>query len=197
MSQVFNIENFQAITGRKIKEDGTTVNVADTISGGSFLVTSNAGEPSVSQTRPDNTTAYTALDVVGTDPASNIEFTSVLPIAGADFVIMGASLRVDVGAKPAGMDGFRLHLYNAAPTAIVDNAPFNIPSADRSKYLGYITLTTPTDFGDTLYGQTDNINFKRKLAVGSTSLFGILETITGFTPTAEAVKTVTLHIVGV
>ena len=197
MSQVFDINKFQAITGRKIKEDGTTVNVADTISGGSFLVTSNAGEPSVSQTRPNDTTPYTALDVVGTDPATNMIFTTALPIAGSHFVVMGASLRVDVGTKPATMDGFRLHLYDSAPTAIADNTAFNIPSADRSKYLGYITLTTPTDFGDTLYGQTDNINFKRKLAVGSTTLYGILETIAGYTPTASTVKTVTLHIVGV
>jgi len=160
-------------------------------------VKSNAGNPSVSQTRPNDTTAYTALDVVGTSPATIIEFTNVLATAGADFVVMGASLRVDVGTKPAGMDGFRLHLYSSAPTAIADNTAFNIPSADRGKYLGYITLTSPTDFGDTLYGQTDNINFKRKLAVGSTSLFGILETIAGYTPTASTVKTVTLSVVGV
>jgi alpha-D-ribose 1-methylphosphonate 5-phosphate C-P lyase len=31
MSQVFDVNKFQAITGRKIKEDGTTVNVADVI----------------------------------------------------------------------------------------------------------------------------------------------------------------------
>jgi hypothetical protein len=95
------------------------------------------------------------------------------------------------------MSGFRLHLYNSAPTAILDNSAFNIPVADRSKYIGYIDFDTPSDLGDTLFTQALNVNLFATLATGSTTLYGILQTIGGYTPTSATVKTVNLTVVGV
>lgn len=172
---------------------------------GTFAVKSDAqiagssigASVSASQTRPNDTTAYAAGDVVGTNPATNLVFNNVLPNAGGVFVVLGARIRIDVAAIPAGMSGFRVHLYNAAPTAIVDNAPYNLPSGDRAKYLGFITVSSIRDLGDTLWVQDDNLNVTGKLAAGSTSLWGILETIGAFTPTALAVKTITLNIAAV
>lgn len=149
---------------------------------------------SVSITRPNDTTAYTANDVVGTSPATNLQFDGCSDVAGGSVEIKGVSLEIDVAAVPAGMDVFRLHLYNAAPTAIADNTAFNLPAGDRAKYLGNITITLPVDLGATLWANVDNLSFKRDLAVGSTSLYGILETVGGYTPTAQAVKKVTLHL---
>lgn len=148
-------------------------------------------------TRPNDTTAYTAGDVVGESPATNMTFANVLPNAAGAFVILGARIRIDVAAIPSGMAGFRLHLYNAAPTAIADNAVYNLPSADRAKYLGYITILTTRDIGDTVWVQDDNLNATGKLAAGSTTLYGILETIGAYTPTASTVKTITLNIAAV
>ena len=152
---------------------------------------------SASQTRPNDTTAYTALDVVGQNPAANLTFANVLPDAGGTFVILGARLRIDAAAIPAGMTTFRLHLYSEAPTAIADNAAYNLPAADRAKYLGYVTIGNILDIGDTLYLQSDNINVTGKLAAASTSLFGILQTVGAYTPTASVVKTITLNVAGV
>ena len=165
--------------------------------GQAFVVYVSGKVVSASQTRPANTTAYTALDVVGQDAAANIAFTSVLPNAGGTFVIFGARLRIDVAAIPAGMSSFRLHLYNAAPTAIVDNAAYNLPSGDRTKYLGYVEISGVLDIGDTLWIQATGVNFVGKLAAGSTSLWGILQTVSAYTPTASAVKTVMLNIAAV
>lgn len=159
-------------------------------------VSSIGGYGSASVTRPEDTTAYAALDVIGTASSSTLTFADVLLMQGGHFIIMGASLRIDANAVPSGMGGFRLHLFTAAPTAIADNAAFNLAAADRDNYLGSIELDTPTDLGDTLYVQKDNINMKRKLATDSTTLYGVLQTINAFTPSSQTVKTVKLHIVG-
>lgn len=145
------------------------------------------------QTRPDNTTAYAALDVVGTDAATNMEFATGLT-AGKGFAIFGARLRIDVAAIPAGMTSFRLHLFNAAPTAITDNLAFDLIAADRAKYLGFVEISGVLDLGATLHAEVDNVNFTGKLASASSSLFGVLQTVGAFTPTAETVKTVSLII---
>jgi hypothetical protein len=148
---------------------------------------------SAAQTRPANTTPYTALDVVGQDPAANMSFLAV-GAAGSAFVILGARLRIDVAAIPAGMTSFRLHLYNAAPTAITDNLAYNLIAADRGKYLGFITIASAVDLGDTVNLQADELNFTGKLAAASTTLYGVLQTVGAYTPTSAAVKTITLNI---
>jgi len=162
------------------------------------ILAENRGKSiSVSVTRPNDTTAYAANDVIGTATSGNLTFTDIVPRQGAGFLVLGSRLRIDVNAVPSGMAGFRLHLYNAAPTAIADNAAFNLPSGDRTKYLGYITMSTPVDFGDTLVAVDDNMNFSGKCADGSTTIYGMLETLGAYTPAASTVKTVTLNAVGV
>lgn len=160
-------------------------------------IASNGFLSSVSQTRPNNTTAYTALDIIGESPATNMIFSNVAKTKGANIIINRVELRVDVAAIPSGMGGFRLHLYNAAPTAIADNATYNLPSGDRAKYLGFIDIDTPIDMGDTLYVDMKGVNFQSKLAEESTSIYGILQTINGYTPTASVVKTVKLNVLEV
>jgi hypothetical protein len=151
-------------------------------------------------TRPNNTTPYTALDVVGTDPATNMTFAGIGPAAGGKVIITHASLRVDVASVPAGMTQFRLHLLNAAPTAITDNMAFNLIAADRDKYLGFIEIPTPLDLGDTLFNGTEEgyypVRKEVVVPVGGT-LYGVLQTVGGFTPTAQSVTVVSLKSVSV
>jgi len=149
---------------------------------------------SVSQTRPNDATAYAANDVVGTSPAANMTFSNVIANSGGEFVILGARLEIDIASIPSGMNSFRLHLYDAAPAAIEDNAAYNLPAGDRSKYLGCVDIPTPLDLGDTLWSQINNINFVGKLAAGSTSLYGILQTLGAYTPSPSTVTTVGLAI---
>jgi len=152
---------------------------------------------SAAQTRPDNNTAYGIADVVGTDPATNLEFAAVAPVSGGHLLLTGVDVRIDAAAIPAGMTTFELHLFNAAPTAIADNTAWALADADRAKYLGKVMLSAPVDVGGTLWSQTDGINKKFKCAAASTTIYGQLATSTAYTPTALTVKTVTLHTVGV
>jgi hypothetical protein len=151
-------------------------------------------ESTATITRPNNTTAYTANDAIGEDPAKNITFERIGG-NGAEIIITDVNMRIDVSSVSSGMSSFRLHLYKLPPTAITDNSAYNLPSADRSKYLGYIDLVTPQDNGDTLWSENNQINKKVKLY--SSSLYGILETKGAFTPTAQCVKTITLQSVEV
>jgi hypothetical protein len=165
-------------------------------------VTSLSYTSSVTITRPSNTTAYGAGDVIGVADVSVAAnagnaihtFTNIGP-AGGQIMITAADLLAYVAAVPAGMTSFRLHLYNASPTAILDAATWDLPSGDRASYLGYIDLGSPADVGSTLYVQADQVNKQFKLASGSTSLYGLLVTAGGYTPTSAAVKKVRLHAV--
>jgi hypothetical protein len=133
-------------------------------------------------TRPANTTAYTAGDVVG----GAIEFANIGP-AGSHILVTTADLAIDVSAVPSGMASMRLHLYDVTPpSALADNAAWDLPSGDRSAYLGYIDIGTPADVGSTLFVQATQLGQQFKLATGSTSLFGYLQTIGAFTPAGNS-----------
>jgi hypothetical protein len=80
------------------------------------------------------------------------------------------------------MSSFRVHFYNASPAAIADNAAFALLTTDHGKYLGYVDLPTPQDFGSSIYTQTEYTGRLVKLATGSTSLFIEIETRGAFTP---------------
>lgn len=154
-------------------------------------MSSPAFETSDSQTRPENTTAYAAQDVVGEAVASNLEFSGVGGISGGIVLLTSVSLRIDSDAAVVA-GAMRLHLFNAAPTPIADNSAFNILAKDRAKYLGYIDIPAPTRFDDTQYAQDDTIRKQVKLAKGSMTLYGVLETTGAFTPASAVVKTVKL-----
>lgn len=176
-----------AVVG-KVGIDQTTDGVTNRVNA-KMLVTGKTASDTI--TRGNVTTPYTAGDVVSTEAGEIMEFPSV-GTANEMLVILGARLRIDLDAAvAAGITGYRLHLYNAAPTAIADNAPYNLPAADRAKYLGYITISTPIRLDDTQYAQDDNINYT--CIPTGTSLYGILQTIGAYTPTANAVKTIILN----
>jgi hypothetical protein len=96
------------------------------------------------------------------------------------------------------MTSFRLHLYRETPpSALADNAAWDLPSGDRAAYRGYIDLGSPADVGSTLFCQVDQINKHVKLHSGETSLYGYLVTNGGFTPAANSeVYVPTLHAIG-
>ena len=163
---------------------------------------------SVSCERPDNATPYTAGDVLGIKDAGTpanagsaiLTFTAVGPTGGGKVIIDNVSLEVDVAAVPAGMVDFRLHLYNASPTAILDNAAFDLVTADRTKYLGFVSVPAPIDLTSTLWSETESMGYpvRKQIVVPSGgTVYGQLQTVGGFTPTALAVKVVTIHSVSV
>lgn len=146
---------------------------------------------SVAVTRPSDTTAYTALDVLGDTGGSAILTFSTAGPSSSYLRIDSGRFMYNASAVPSGMTGFRLHLYNASPTAIADNAAFDLVSGDRSKYIGYIDVGTPQDFGSTLFTEANQQN-KPILLVGGTTVYGILQTITGWTPASADTWTIDL-----
>lgn len=165
------------------------------------VVVTAAYAASASKTRPNDTTAYAALDVIAESASAGTvwTFAGIGPSGGGKVTINQLTLKVDVSDVPAGMAQFRLHLYSSSPTAINDNATFNLPSGDRAKYLGYIQTPIPIDLGDTLWSATEDLAapVRKQVVLESSTVYGILQTVGAFTPTAQAVKTLTLHSVGV
>ena len=150
------------------------------------LVTGGAYRTVATITRPSNATAYTAGDVVGdTGGSAIISLTSAAPTAGF-VIIQSAALIFSDSAVPSGMGSFRVHLYSASPTAIADNAAYDLVSADRSAYMGYFDFPAPVDFGSTLYTQTDYIGRMIKMATSSTTLYAQIETKGAYTPVSAS-----------
>lgn len=161
-------------------------------SSNSQLPSTPSGACTVTITRPANTTAYSAGDVLGGALTIATGMTSAQRI-----MICSVDLMPNITAIPAGMTSFTLHLYSATPpSAIADNGAFDLPSGDRSVYLGSISVGTPADLGSTLYCQTDGVNRPVQM-VGSASIFGYLVTVGGFTPAANSeVYQLRLHFLG-
>jgi hypothetical protein len=142
-------------------------------------------------TRPDNTTAYTAGDVVG-NTASIITFGAMK--TGLN-MILGTRLLLSVTAVPASMAAFNLHLYSGSPTNIQDNAAWTLPTADSTNYLGSVVLGVPVALiGDVIFSQDDEVNTTINVANNDNNIYGLLETVGGYTPGAETVHTIYLDI---
>lgn len=157
----------------------------------------NAFQAQVTITRPANATAYTALDVVGATAAA-ITFPNMGNRVGDHGLITSVDLRIHVAALPSGMTDFKLHLYTKTPpSALADNAAFDLQAGDRDYYLGFITLSTVADLGATLYVKADGLNMHYVLSGSETSLYGYLQTVGGFTPAGNSeVYVATLRAVG-
>lgn len=147
----------------------------------------------VSLTRTNDTNAYAANDVVGTATGSTAALTFAnMGTSGKEIMITSVALEIDAAAVISGETSYRLYLYNITPpSALGDNAAWDLPSGDRASFLGYVDLGTPVDLGSTLYVEINGVNKQVKLA--GTSLFGYLVTNGAYTPTASRVHVITLH----
>jgi hypothetical protein len=170
--------------GYKRRADGT---YASLVAGGAY-------RPTATITRPSNTTAYTAGDVVGDTSGSAIITLSNFGPSGGYVVIQSASLVFSDSAVPSGMTSFRLHFYSSSPTAVADNAAFDLASGERSSYMGYLDFSTPLDFGSTLYSQVDYVGRMMQLASGSSTVYAELQTIGGYTPVSASTVSVRISV---
>jgi len=196
---------------------GNTATIVTCITGGKFQtdvltlpnVTLTAGElhlgalgghlssTAVELTRPADTTAYTAGDVVSNSTVS----TTLLTLANAARVSAGSGYIVGcrlVTDKKSITPRFRVHLFNANnPTVAADNAAMRSHYTDASKRLGYFDLaamTTATDTGNSDESRTLDMTLRIPFvcAGGTTSLFALLETLDAFTPNSGQKFTLTL-----
>ncbi len=180
-----------------LPSDQSSIPVAATLTAettkviGTVNNSSNGHSATVTITRPSNATAYAAGDVIGdTNGSAILTFASMARAAG-EVEITSIEYEIDESARPSGMDMFDVRLYNASPTAIADNAVFDIPSGDRGKYLGKVRIGVPIDEGSTLFIDNDCIG--KQITLSSTSLYVILQTVGGYTPTSAGVSRLTIH----
>lgn len=173
----------------KVGIDQTTPGTTDSVT-----VKSAAYSSKVTLTRTADTNAYAANDVLGaaTGSTAALTFASIGPSAGGEIMITTVSLEIDAAAVISGETSYRLYLYNVTPpSALGDNAAWDLPAGDRASFIGYVDLGTPVDLGSTLYVQTAAVNKQTKLASGS--LFGYLTTVGAYTPTSARVYVIDLH----
>ena len=172
--------------------NGTTWDRARGDTSGAYVRSNFAFNAATTITRPANTTTYSAGDVVG----GAITFAN-MGTSGGRIMLTSSQLELDIAAIPTGMTSFFVALYSVTPpSALADNAAWDLPSGDRASFLGIVQLGTPVDLGSTLYVEQNIINKQIKLA--GTSAFGYLVTATGYTPAANSeVYVCSLHSVGV
>lgn len=180
-----------ASLGAKTSAQSTSVAPA---SDAFFAVSPTGYRSAAAITRPANTTAYSAGDVVG----GVLTFLAAGPTAG-HVVLMSCDFRYDVASVPSGATSFRLYLYSVTPpSALADNAGWDLPAGDRNAFIGYVDLGSVVDLGSTLFAQADQVNKQVKLGASETALYGYLVTSAAFTPAANSeTAQVTLRTVGV
>ena len=133
-------------------------------------------------TRPNNSAAYVANDVVG--DGSVISFANVVDVAGGSADIYRAKL---ILSNVAGINRtYILHLFTLAPTAIADTAQMKFLYADATKRIGTVSFTTTTEGtgSDAAYATFYGSPLPFKCASGSKTIYGVLETKTAYTGAA-------------
>lgn len=156
------------------KEDGSGVKASQ--------IVSVSAAPTVTLTRPANTTAYTANDAIGT----GITFSGMGRQNGGCGLITGAKI---IMADPTVIvPEIHLWLFDTAPGATTDNAAFDVSDADALTFVGLVVFTPAgaSDSASNRVYQAVNTPIGYKCASGATSLFGLVKTMTGFTPLANS-----------
>lgn len=123
--------------------------------------------------------SHTAGDVNG----AAADFTLGAP-SGCLFLITDVDFLINSGTAEA--SAWRLHLYTVTPpSALADDAAFDLPAGDQASYVGYIDLGTAVDQGaDSQWVQNAQVN--RTVKLSGTTLFGYLVNLSTITPAAVA-----------
>lgn len=135
---------------------------------------------SFSFARPADTNVYAVNDNISNSTSSPtiLTFGSAARFSGGSGYITHAILLTD---QAANVSAFRLHLYSTTLTAINDNAAMSVLYSNRSTYQGYIDFPAAiTNGSDTACSQS--VQSPLPYICSGTSLFGQLQTVTGFTP---------------
>ena len=148
-------------------------------------------------TRPADTTAYTAGDVVSnsTSATTLIDLASAVRVNGGSGYVVRVDLATD---KKSITPRIRVHFFNASnPTVSVDNAAHRELYVDAAKRLGWVDLpamTTGTDTTNSTMSRTSNDGCRLPVVAGgaTTSLYALLEALDAFTPASGQKFTLTV-----
>lgn len=136
-------------------------------------------------TRPADTTAYAASDVVcnSTSSPAVITFTNIAKEAGGNGYIMSA--RLNKSTTTTTNANFRLYLYTVAPTPIADNAAFTLLYANRASRIGWIDFSSMNTEGtgsDSANAYVTAAGVKFTCAADSRNLYGVLVAKAAYAP---------------
>jgi hypothetical protein len=150
------------------------------------------GHVSQEITRPADTTPYAANDVVGptTTPAVGV-LADMFSENGGTGYICKVKLTTNQAANTA---SYRIYFYNAAPTAIADNAVSSVLYADDAKTIGYVDIANTAQEGsgsDAAVGLWTG-QLAAKAAAADNDLYYVIITKTAFTPASNQKFTVTV-----
>ena len=144
-------------------------------------------------TRPADTTAYAAGDVIGTASTHILTFNNALDVIANDMqrgLIYRAWL-ID-SAAAATLPSLELWLFNVAPAAQADNAVFNVSDAELMNGLVGIIPFTRSFVGkanDNSVQVSDQLSMAFEVAPGDTAIYGVLVVRNAYTPvSAEQFK---------
>jgi len=151
---------------------------------GAQIVAGKTVKSSTTITRPADTTAYTARDAIAnsTSTPAVLSFTGMAGEEAGGGYIVKARLMTNQSTNTA---RFRLHLYSVAPTPINDNAVQVLLWANRANRVGHIDFDACTTGGSgSDAANSSNANLRMPFVCGAadTVLYGLLETLDGFTP---------------
>lgn len=139
-------------------------------------------------TRPNDTTAYAANDVVSDNTVTTTvqAMANLARIASGTGYIVKARLSTD---KKSVTPRIRVHLFSASdPTVSADNAQWQDKYADASKRLGYFDLpamTTGADTSNSDMSRTFDLTLRiPAISAANKSIYWVLETLDAFTPAA-------------
>lgn len=151
-------------------------------------------------TRPANTTAYTAGDMVANSATAGSVTPMQFTIARANDIpariISGSIMKSGTTNPPTGAI-FYLHLYSAAPTVSAssgDNLAFQ--TTDKDIYLGVMQGTTDRLFDDGFWGAltpVTRLTIPFAPATGTQIIYGLLEVRGALAPASGEVFTVKIE----
>lgn len=146
-------------------------------------------------TRPSDTTAYAANDVVS-DSTSATTMQALAAAArstGIGGYITGVRVATD---KKSITPRIRVHIWNTnGATLAVDNAAWKDLYADSSKRVGYVDLPamiTGADSTNSDNSRSLDLALRIPYTCAATSLYYVLETLDAFTPASGEKFTVTI-----
>jgi hypothetical protein len=142
---------------------------------------------SAEMTRPADTTAYTAGDVVSNNATTTtpVQLANIFRVASGSGYIVKLRLVTD---KKSITPRLRLHIFNVnTATVAADNAPYKELYADSDKRLGYWDMPAMITAADTTNSDMSRtLDLNCRIAVtaanGSRDLFVVYEALDGFTP---------------
>ena len=152
-------------------------------------------------TRPNNTTAYSSGEAIGSSTSTLFSFSNFFRANGSTALLTGLRLVASgAGISTTNMGTVTGHLFNAPPAAavesvqgaLIDQATFNVMFADDAAKLGTVSFASWTSGGggsDTVESYAVPILSPLPIcaALASQSLYLVLVAAAAFTPLASQI----------